>query len=760
MFLIAFVGGISLLFLLDRLPSINVLLGLACACSVLFLHRYTRLLGVIILGFLWGSLWSWYVLKDELPHSLERKDVLVIGVVVSLPDVNTKRLRFELQVEQMIDLQNNLLPFQGRIRLSWYQYNQRLSPGERWRLKVRLRRPHGFMNPGGFDYEGWLFRHRIRAMGYVRADSENRELATTRLHMINQLRSAISERMDSLFNNGQTGLIRALSVGDRSQVRQEQWTLLRQTGTNHLLAISGLHIGLLCGLAILIGRVLWSYSVTLTSKLPARQFSALFAILIGLMYTALAGFSLPTQRAAIMMLGLLLGVLSGRRWRISFIFSIALLVILLIQPFALLAVDFWLSFFVVFLIIYISYGRFGIAKLTRVKRLLWLQWAITVSLIPLLLFWFQEVPLYSFIANIVAIPLVTLLVVPLVLLAVVFIFLNSTIATFLLDICSRLLQILFYFFEWLVYLPWSNWSYTSPSLLALLFAIAGVIILFMPRGLPGRWLSVFWLLPLLIPYQNRPAFGQFHFYLLDVGQGTSAVVITAAHTLVYDTGSIWGERFDAGSAVLLPFLRKQGIKDLDIILLSHGDTDHIGGAKSVIEGIETKRLLANTDKISHPFKQPCLAGQTWFWEGVYFEILHPDRIRGSENNKSCVLKVSTPELSILLPGDIESVVEKNLLQHLGTNRLQADVIVVPHHGSMTSSKVEFIDAVVPQVALFSVGYQNRFGFPKQAIIERYQDAGAVIYTTDNSGAIFIDSAREAVTVNEFRQEQLKFWHNR
>lgn len=752
----AFAGGVLYLSGLVVLPGAGLLIPVLPLCMAALYFRGTRLAGLVLLGFIWALMQANLILEKRLPRQFDGESVLIHGTVASLPEKRANAVRFLFEIDNIRDKHGQIRSLPGKVRLSWYGPRPSLKPGEFWQLYAKLRRPRGFINPGGFDYETWLFQKKISATGYVKASPKNKKISATNDYLFHQWRHKTGGRIDDHITGKYAGLIKALAIGDRSGISDEHWVLLRKTGTNHLLAISGLHIGLVAFIAFSLGRVLWSWNMRLTTLLPARQFAALFSILIGVMYAGLAGFSLPTQRALIMLCVFMSGILLGRQWRISYVIAIAVFLILLIHPFSVLAVEFWLSFAAVVIIAYALSCRGKQHR--RFNSLVRIQFLIPFGMVPLLLFWFQEIAVNSFFANLLAVPTTTLIIVPLTLLATLITGLLPEVAGFLYESAVLVITLMFVYLEFLGNLPFSSWASSAPSLMALLFAGIGMAVICMPAGVPGRWLGLCWLMPLLWPNIASPRTNGFHFYLLDVGQGLAAVVSTRNHTLLYDSGPFWSDRFNAGRNIIIPFLRSQRISKIDTVLLSHGDNDHIGGADSVLDAIKVGKVLASTDKITFGNKWPCVSGMRWHWDGVDFETLHPrSNTRFTGNNSSCVLKVSSPDLSVLLPGDIEYQAEQKIVA-IQADKLQADVLVVPHHGSMTSSSPRFIDAVSPRAVLFSVGYQNRFGFPKQDIIERYNDIGAKMLSTADSGMIAFASD-DAMTFTESRRQKRRFWHS-
>jgi competence protein ComEC len=771
---LAFLCGILLFQPLAELPQVSftqavlwgVLLLLLVSATLLF-HRIKPLL-FLILGFHWAWLQAVWILSEPLPQALEKQDVVVTGTIASLPQQTGYKWRFLFDIDRLQHHDVTIKDAPGRVRLNWYKNVPALSVGDRWQLTVRMKRPHGFMNPGGFDYEGWLFQQRIQATGYVRHAEENRLLASDVMHYPLQrarqgLASEIGAQLkDPLFK----GIITALAIGEREAITQPQWEVLRKTGTVHLVAISGLHIGLVAGMAFVIVQFLWPRIGNVSIHWPAPRVAAIAGLLAAAFYAALAGFTIPTQRALVMVAVVMLMLFLQRQRRFSDTLALALMVVLLIDPFVVMSAGFWLSFGAVAAIIFAMSGRLA-------RRDFWWRWGrvhvvVAVALLPLLLITFQQLPLLSPVANFVAVPWVSFIVVPLVLLGTSFALLFPELGTLLLNMASSALSFLWPLLELIAMQDEGLWQQHPPAKWTLLPALVGVLLLLAPRGLPGRWLGLLWLLPLFLVTPARPADGEWWFTLLDVGQGLAAVVQTENHTLVYDAGPRFSDSFDTGSAVVIPFLNSAGVKQVDMLVIGHGDNDHMGGARSVTSQIAVLRVITSVpERVTwQAEKQRCVKGQQWQWDNVLFEIVHPPPQGFDGNDASCVLRVgsvgnvSRSRSSLLLTGDIEQRAERALL-HEQRDQLATRVVVAPHHGSDSSSTPSFVAATAPDYVLFPAGYLNRYNFPHPLVMQRYQQQGAEAATTAFDGAItfHFDSGGEVLSVERFRPENRRYWHS-
>lgn len=721
------------------------------------LHRVPLPLVAVVLGFCWSHLWACALLCDPFPDGLAQQDVTLIGRVASLPDVSDERTRFLFQVEELLK-DGELLNLSGRVRLSWYQDAPALKAGERWRLSARLKPPHGFVNPGGFDYERWLFRHQVKATGYVRSKPPAERLdAGAGGYLLDRWRQQLRERLHQTSPSGVgAALIPALVIGDRGALTPAQWTVFSRTGTSHLIAISGLHVGLIAGALFLLVRRTWALAPALALKVAAPRAGALAALGGAFGYAALAGFAVSTQRALVMLAVVLIAILAGRTLRAGSALLLALAAVLIVDPGAVLDYGFWLSFGAVAVLLYALGWRLGPPG--WIARWGAAQWAVALGLLPLLIAFFGQASLIAPLVNLVAVPLFGVLL-PLVLLAS----LTSLISAWawpLLAVDWLLTQV-YVLLVWAAGLPWAAVTMGARPGWVWLLAGLGAALLLAPRGIPGRWLGLVLLLPLWLVRPPAPAPGELQVTLLDVGQGLAGVLRTHRHTLVYDVGPRFRSGFNTGEAVVGPYLRHQGIDKIDLLILSHADQDHAGGVQGLLSSIEARRILSGEpEEIDVPGVEPCRRGQRWRWDGVEFRLLHP--ADGSErgNDSSCVLRVSVAGTALLWPGDVEAGVERALVQR-ERDDLRADVLIAGHHGSGSSTTMPFLQAVSPRLVLFSMGWKNRFGFPVNEVRERVQALEAGGLDTASAGGIELrirpDGALEAPRPT--RQEADRLWRH-
>lgn len=722
-----FAAGACLLQQMPELPSVG-LMAVAGALAALLAWRVVlpRWLPPLLFGLLWAWGHAYWQLSNRLPEDLQGRDLEVHGQVVGLPASKGEGLRF---LFELFSVQGQ--DFSGRVRLNWYRDAPELRSGEVWRLRVRLKTPHGFANPGGLDYEGRLFRQGIRATGYVRRDGDNRRLETLAFS-VDQWRERLADALDRMPLEGPAkGLVPALVLGDRGGLQRQDWEVLTRTGTNHLMAISGLHVGIMAGLAYFLMRWLWRRSRYLPQLLAAERSAALAGMSSALAYSALAGFAISTQRALIMLCLVFGAVLLRRVLRPAAGLAAALGLVVLYDPFACLSPGFWLSFAAVAVLL------FGMSRRAGKGGLVWrwgrAQWLVALGLLPLLLLLFGRASPAAPVVNLIAVPLFSLLL-PLVL--------GSVAAALALDWLGPLQGVAWLLnqgYEGLAVVAaqtWSQWVLPQRPLWTWACAFLGALLLLMPRGLPARWTGLVFMLPLFILPVQKPAPGEYRFTLLDVGQGLSAVVQTHRHVLVFDTGPAFSSGFNTGSAVVLPFLRARGIERVETLVLSHADTDHAGGARDLLAGIPVDRVLSGEpEKLGRVPAELCRTGMHWRWDGVDFRLFSAQRPRPTaSNDRSCALKISNGNAGVLLTGDLGVKVERWLADEQAAH-LPSAILVAGHHGSATSSSERFLDAVDPEYVLFAAGYRNRYGFPHPVVKERVDERGAIGLNTADTGAM-------------------------
>jgi len=863
-----FLSGIVLVQQWPQLPGTEYILsGLLSAVLIFFsvrisrvnshslLYRLVKILFLFTTGMSWAVIYANQALQHRLPESLAGKTVMVQGRVVGVPENSRRGKHFYLSVNRFepVDFRKSLpgnahsgaVPSFNdytprKIRLSWY-YNrkhrvQAVHAGENWRFLVRLKPPHGFFNPGGFDYEGWLFQQGIDARGYIRfakpgSHWHNQRLSAASVYSVDAMREklnrsisrwlqpsttvAASTQSSSLpLKPAMTGMITALATGERRLITPAQWQILLHTGTNHLMAISGLHIGLAYLFGFVAGRWLFSRlaPVSWLYRLPAPHMGVISGLLIAIVYALLAGFSIPAQRALVMLGGFATASLLRRYFCPLDALGLALFLVLLWDPLSVLSPGFWFSFIAVAVIFYtfseppsapalppeVTAPRFLWLSRSRQQLMRWsgLQLMITLALFPLSLYLFQQGSLIAPLANLLMVPFVSFLVVPFVLLALLFYPFIPLFSQWFVMLAASALQWGWSWLEMLAHWPFAYLSSGNIMLWQLLCSTLAVVIWLIPahyfssagKRLLHRNISlqqvfairVITVLVCLTPavaamYLTSPSVfpvaGAVRLSVLDVGQGLATVVQTQHHTLVFDSGAKLGEKIDAGRSVVVPFLRASGISAIDMLVISHGDNDHIGGAASILAAYPATAVTGqDLQSLDVQNKTPCYRGQQWRWDGVRFRFLNPPVIEDSQsvkwkkilkkrNNHSCVLQISAAGGSVLLTGDIEKGVEKQLLKN-GSDRLKTDVLVVAHHGSKTSSSEAFIDALRPTLAILPTGYRNRYHLPSKIVVKRYQRRHIRLLQTGLVGAVslLLVPGQGITRVDAYRLSHHHYWN--
>jgi competence protein ComEC len=781
LFILGFVFGAWFLQQQAQLPDaryawIVPLIALVMLAGQKFAPKYAANLGWAFLfvlaigcGYNWAAWRADVRMAERLPAQWEGKDIAITGVVASLPQKTERGLRFEFEVEKVSTLEA-VTP--SHISLNAYRDTRSgdeasstmpdMHAGERWQWTVRLRKPHGASNPDGFDVEAWLLERNVRAVGYVRSKEtmlKQDANASGIGYSINRLRETIRNNFAKVLKDKPLApILIALAVGDQSGISPNQWQLFWRTGVGHLISISGLHITMVASLFYGLALWLWRSRPALTLHVPAQKIAVIAGMISALAYALIAGFSVPTQRTFYMLATVAAFLWTGRMSSPSRVLCAALFIVTVVDPWAVLSPGFWLSFGAVGALMYVSAGRAG--KIHWLRQLGATQTAITLIMAPLLLVLFQQVSLVSPLANAIAIPVVSFIVTPLTLLGALPPF------EFCLLLAHKVMEWCMVFLQWTAQMPGATWQSHAPPAWTMLLGVLGMLWLLAPRGVPARWLGVVWALPMFLLLPDKPAPGQLWLTVIDVGQGLSVAIQTQNHALLYDTGPSYSEESDAGNRIVVPYLRAAGIHQLDGLIVTHADSDHSGGAISVLQTVPTAWMLSSLEPDSDIHKytiksKRCEAGQVWDWDGVKFEILHPTAENLEDesrkiNNNGCVLKLTSIHGSVLLTADIEQLAEAELLEREAD--LKADVLVAPHHGSKTSSTQAFIEAIGAEQVIFTVGYRNRFGHPKEEVVQRYVDLETKIYRSDEHGAVLVkfDDGKK-MNITPWRQQDKRYW---
>jgi competence protein ComEC len=655
---LGFLIGIISLNTFHHLPHLGWLF-LSLAPLALFwatphpLWQWLRLPLAMALGFSWVLAHAYLHTLHNLPPAYVNKAVSVQGVIQSLPEQKAHGWQFDFAI-QKIAAQEHWQPLPVQVRLTWKQPLSTLFTGQQWQLRVQLKPPHSTLNPGEFDYEAWLFARNIKATGSVRSNPANQLLhAPYWTSFVQAIRQHLAQVITmNLGNSPMTGFIQALAVGIRDHIMEEQWQVLRNTGTNHLMAIAGLHIGLITGVIWFIVSFVGRRCPRLTLYLPITQLAALAALLVAFIYSALAGFALPTQRAVIMISVFLLALLLRRQLPAAQALFLALLGILLLDPLATLSASFWLSFSAVGLIIYGLAAR--VSQPHWLQRWGYLQWMLAIGLIPWTLLFFQQISLSGVIANFLAIPWVGFIVLPLTLLGNISTYVYPPAAGELFRLAAQLMAIFWPLLVKLSSWQWLQWHAAMTNNWLLLSNLVAVVLLLAPRGLPGRWLGIFWLLPLLFWQPPAPQAGQVWLTLLDVGQGLVAVVRTQQHTLIYDVAPAFNGGLNKVTEIVMPFLEENKIASIDSVLLD--------GWSNRTPDLTLWAALQprNIENIAS-----CLAPHAWQWDGIQFAVvaLNTPTV-AAQARTTCALQITAGKRQLLLVANLAS---KNVGQFLAAH---------------------------------------------------------------------------------------------
>jgi competence protein ComEC len=728
--------GLLTLRFLPALPPVGLWL-LMPVVGLMVLPFRTYPVAFFLFGLSWACAQAQWALDDRLPASLDGETRWVEGRVVGLPQNNEGVIRFELA-----DARSRHGKVPQLMRLAWYE-GPPVNSGERWRLAVKLKRPAGLLNPHAFDYDAWLLAQRIGATGTVKDGERLREARWA-------WRDGIRQRLQAVDAQGRTGVLAALVLGDGGGLSRQDWQVLQDTGTVHLLVISGQHIGLLAGVVYLLIAGLARYGLW-SNRLPWLPWACGLAFAAALGYGLLAGFDVPVRRACLMIGLVLLWRLRFRHLGAWWPLLLALNGVLLLDPLASLQPGFWLSFAAVAVLIFTFGGRLG-------PWLWWqtwtrAQWLIAIGLGPLLLVLGLPISVSGPLVNLLAVPWISLVVLPPALLGTLLLPLPY-VGEGLLWITGGLIVGLFWGLGWVAgQVPAWVPAAIPPWVWAI--GVLGAFLLLLPRGVPMRPLGWPMLLLLVFPPRTEIPEGIAEVWQLDVGQGLAILVRTRHHTLLYDAGPRFGDN-DLGERVVLPTIRKLGVDGIDLMLISHAHADHAGGARAIAQGLPVRHVLGG-----EPAELPdeltaggCESGRRWTWDGVNFELWQWAHARES-NPKSCVLQIEANGERMLLTGDIDMAAERALLDSplaVATDWLQS-----PHHGSRSSSSMALLNALQPKAVLISRGQGNSFGHPHPTVLARYKKLGMAIYDSAEQGAIHLQLGRYEAP-RSMRLER-RFWRD-
>ncbi|MCX9158345.1 DNA internalization-related competence protein ComEC/Rec2 [Niveibacterium sp. 24ML] len=710
-----------------------------------------------VLAFATAALRAHPRLADRLAPALEGQDLRLRGTVIEMPRRTDHGLAFAFET---------LAPPQGvpgRLQLAWYRSKAAAVPdlraGDRWALTVRLKRPHGSLNPHGSDREAQLLAQGIGATGYVRDPAGAERLADgawAPMLALEGLRQRLRERFErALPDSPWRAVLVALAIGDQSGVSAAQWTLFSRSGITHLVSISGLHVTVWALLAGAVLGGLWRRIPSLVLRAPAQSVAALGGIVAAAAYVAIAGAATPAMRSLIMLAVAALATRGGRSIRPAQALAAALAAVLIFDPWCVLSKGTWLSFAAVAVLLWAAAASHH--RQPAWRRWLTAQWAIGLGMLPLLLALTGQVSVVAPLANLVAVPVVTFVLLP-----IEFAFVVSDWAP-LAHLAAAIFELLAEGLSWVSAPDWAIWQQAAVPPALIVLASAGALWALAPRGVPGRLAAIALVLVLLGWRPARPPEGVFDLVMLDVGQGLAVHLRTARHDMLFDAGPSFGASADAGQRIVVPYLRGEGVARLNGLVLSHADTDHTGGAASVLGALGSRWLMGSLPSTyAFPEHAPkplrrCERGERWVWDGVAFEVLHPPAGQAQGGNRdSCVIRVEAGGHAALLAADIEVASERDLL---AAGRLpRTDIVIAPHHGSRSSSSPEFIAALAPQWVLFPVGYRSRFGHPHADVLAAYRNAGATDLRSDRDGAVRLRVSASGIEVERWRERAHRYWH--
>ncbi|MBE0493256.1 MAG: DNA internalization-related competence protein ComEC/Rec2 [Thiomicrospira sp.] len=796
-FSLGFIGVIFGLYQLDVWPSWFYGLPMVLILGVAVWRAWPRI-AHLILGFIIG--WIWLSLSvfltPNLPESMMTETLWVEGRVVGLVQSNaseSNRLpiqRFEMRLSQLENLDQTYhqawwFP-KPLIRLSCYRCDWTPEPSETYRLAVRIKPIHGSMNPGGFDYEAWAHQQGLKASGYVRIN-ESEPIFIKRGFDHHQIRAALGRQLDSVWGDSRfAGIYNALLYADRQAISDDDWTLMRATGTIHLMAISGLHLALVALMGYGIGRLIWRLPIRVFERYPVHWFGSAVALLLATGYGLLAGFSIPTQRAWIMVAVTVVFLLLRRQFQPWSVLLLAAFLVVAWHPSSVLSQGFWLSFLAVGLI-FLVLNQSVIKTRPVWQKAVLIQLVLSLGLAPALWWFYQQVPLYSLVANLVAVPFVSFVGLPLLFITTLVSYVSTDLSAMLVWLNDYLWAGLWWFLNAISQWPLSEWRLWPIALWQVVLVYGLVFGGFLFRAAyanhqskVGPFLSrlkpsyaikilalglaigvLFW------PNKtDKVPYGEFWLSLLDVGQGQALVIETQHKTLVYDTGPIFGSRFDGAQIAISPYLHYRGHQSIDLLMVSHADRDHAGGAPRLVKDWPIKtRLTGQVERLKQSFGlgdfEVCQAQQTWEWDGVKFEVLAPGLfVAADHNDHSCVLKVTAGQSSVMITGDLSSKHEDKLIAHYGADFLQSSVLIAGHHGSRHSTNQAWLQALQSDLVLFSAGYRNAFGFPAQQTLQRLETEKIDWLNTACEGAVQIHfTPKDWQVFNLWRVSKKRWFHH-
>jgi len=790
-----FIGAILSLFLpvVPELFTLFLFIGLAI---VVLSFKTTRSTSGLFVGIAWmlfnGFNYdnAWQV-NNIAPFELAASTQQVTGEIINIPTLSNGNYRFNFIINQLNE-QKLLKPFIVRLRWKFGKKDHvfKLSQGQSYHLMVKFKPAHGFANEGGFSYQTWLREKHIIATGYVKSSKNNRVLSTS----VNLRQGLYNRYFNNLPENPLSSLLLALSFAQRSEISPDIWQVLQATGTQHLIAISGLHLGLVASgsflFFLLIARLLplhrilpkfFSQQVMLYNL---RYLVLLLSLIATIFYAYLADFSIPTTRALTMLLIYWLTRLIGIKLTLKRWFLVTIFLLIIVEPFSLFSASFWLSVYAVALIFLtlwrLSYAlRDQIKIVGIVKGLLYIQLSLTLFLLPLAALFYHQISSVSLFANLLAVPLMSFVVIPLALLSLVILPLNVEISS---GVMSLTLEVLYWLWQYLSYLAQLGFSLLAIStfetkvistiifLIALRAFLSPVFITIKDKIVIKNSLILLIITLLITPVHSTNKLSvdnlvanhkavTWQVNVLDVGQGLAIIIEQGGHAILYDTGGAYPSGFNLSEAVILPYLQYQGINKLDKVIISHSDNDHAGGLAILLKNIQVDEVIINDAKLRKANDDFCLSGQAFRWRGLNFQQLWPTEKKGKDNDDSCVIRIDDGKHSVLLTGDISQKIEHRLVAKSKLNeiKLEADILIAAHHGSKTSSSKRFIKAVAPEHVIFSAGFLNRWRMPAKSVVQRFEQANIKVHSTSEHGMVRVKVSEQLLEIQQYRRDLSPYW---
>jgi competence protein ComEC len=745
--LFSFVAASFTSLLWTRLPSIVIIIILLIyACLIL---RKLPQLSYFLLGIIWMASVGHWQYSLQLSSEQTIQPVQITGNVSSLV-IADQNIRFNISVTQ---IGNEHLLFAKTFRLSWRDPVWQVQQGQQVKLLVKVKPPHGLANEAGFNYQQWLFSQSIIATGYVKPHNTNQLIDD-----VKSVRQTLLNRM-LFFDLPNSSWLAALTFGYRGLLQPEDWHLVQKTGVAHLIAISGLHLGLVASVSYVliawIGGGLISRFYTL-HPINLHKVAMLLTLFTTLAYSALAGFGLPTLRAWLMLLLFSVFFLSHKHLGATSYILLGLSCFILLFPLSIFGLSFWLSFSAVIIIRFVFWRwpvkSGGFSLLAILSGLVKVQLCLTVLMLPLVAWQFSYISTVSPLVNLIAVPVVTMALVPICLLAVICLVMKPDWALGLFSFADQIVSYGLSFLELALKLPGAFFNFSA-------FPAAVWICVFLfvfCCCLPSFWLDKKHLFLLLLPlfsYLLTQRTNIWQIDILDVGHGVAVLISKNNHAIIYDVGASYPSGFNMADSVLLPLLQARGLSRVDLVFISHGDNDHAGSLPQLLNGIQVSEVLTSQNW--------CQQNVAISWQGLSIKALWPDDVlRYNTNNGSCVIKVSDQYHSLLLPGDIDKSIEKQLVD-LYPKLLQSDILLAAHHGSNTSSSSEFIQTVAAEYVIFSQGFMNRWGFPRQEVVDRYQIYNPILLSTSVSGQVSFQmeyNSSAPISLKTFRQDIYPYWY--